>query len=354
MGKRFEKKSEALDHLKHLLLTYPRGLRKAEIARRLGVHRSTAASYIDELGAMVPVYEPIPDHYAINRDDYEVEVSLTLHQSMALHLAARLLATRTDKHNPHAAAALRKLGEALAKLAPLISHHLHLSAAVLDDAGRRRDPIFMQALETLTQAWSRGCKVSLTHETESGHIHPYTFAPYFIEPYAIGRTMHVIGLREPPHKIRTFKIERIRTIELLAEETYTIPGDFDPRQELKDAWGIWYTGKDPQEVVLHFSRQVSRRINETKWHHSQEIKELADGSVEWRAKVAEWQEMLPWIRGWGVDCRVIAPIELRREVERHILQLAQLYDIPTQSITAREDDDDYDDQWASVLFRGDE
>jgi hypothetical protein len=29
---------------------------------------------------------------------------MTLHEATALHLAARLMATRMDKHNPHAAA----------------------------------------------------------------------------------------------------------------------------------------------------------------------------------------------------------------------------------------------------------
>ncbi|MFQ5408385.1 MAG: HTH domain-containing protein, partial [Anaerolineales bacterium] len=65
MGARLEKKVENLELLKHMLLqAHPVGLRKAEIARRLGVHRSTAAEYLDDLGGMgVPVYKPSPDHF---------------------------------------------------------------------------------------------------------------------------------------------------------------------------------------------------------------------------------------------------------------------------------------------------
>src|SRR4029077_7607295 len=168
------------------------------IAQRLGVHRSTAGEYVDELSGppYSMVYEVSPDLFAIDRAHYKVDVQLTLHESLVLHLAARLFATRTDKHNPHAAGALRKLGAALEKLAPLVSRHLKLSADVLDDPNRRRDPVFMQVLEILTKGWSLGRKVRLTHQMEDGQVFEYDFSPYFIEPYAVGRTVHVIGLRE--------------------------------------------------------------------------------------------------------------------------------------------------------------
>jgi CRISPR-associated endonuclease/helicase Cas3 len=328
MGIKDERKFENLHRLITLLLETPQGLTKAEIARKLGVHRSTAAEYLDSLeGLDTPVYEASPGRYAIDRDHYEVKISVDMHEALALHLASRLLTTRTDKHNPHAASALRKLGGALDSLAPRISDHMKRSADVLDGADRRRDPIFIQALETLTRAWSRRRKVRLTHEMEDGSIHQYTFCPYFIEPYAVGRTMHVIGFREPPGKVRTFKIERIRTIFLLEDATYEIPENFDPREQLKDAWGIWFTERSPEQVKLHFSRQVAKRVGETIWHHTQQISEQADGSIIWTAQVAEWQEMTSWIRGWGADVEALEPEGLRKMLVRETKALAELYQV---------------------------
>lgn len=336
MGERLDKKLDKLNELEFLLLAHPEGLTKAEIARRLGVHRSTAAEYIDDLGRRVPIYEPSPDRYAINRDAYKVQVRLTMHESLALHLAARLLTTRTDKHNPHAASALRKLGAALEQLAPLISQHLYRSAEVLDDASRRHDPVFVHVLETLTRAWSLRKKVHLTHQMEDGKVFEYDFAPYFIEPYAVGRTLHVIGWREPPGAIRTFKVERIRTVTLLENTRYEIPPDFDPRATLKDAWGIWYTERAPEKVVLRFSRQVAPRVRETQWHHTEHVTEQSDGALLWEAHIAEWQEMLPWIRGWGADVEVLAPKELREELKNEARKLARVYQVlPTSDTTER-------------------
>lgn len=328
MVERFKKKLERYEQFKSLMLAYPNGLTKAEIARKLGVHRSTAADYIDEFSipnGTLPIYEITSGRFAIDRDLFEVEISLNQHESLALHLATRLLTTRTDKHYPHAASALRKLGEAVGELSPQVRRHMNLSAAVMDSEHRRHDPRFLEILEMLTRAWSLGRKVQLSHESEDGRIYEYIFSPYFIEPYAVGRTVHVIGLREPINKLRTFKVERIRTIKLL-EETYTIPDDFNPQEKLKNAWGIWYTEKEPEEVVLKFSQRVARRVLETSWHADERPPEVtADGSVIWRAKVDEWQEMVPWIRGWGADCEVLEPPELKEQMMGEARRLARVY-----------------------------
>ena len=131
MGSKDERKFAKLHMLVHILLDHPTGLTKAEIARKLGIHRSTAAEYIDSLEDInVPVYEVSQNRFAIDRDQYEVQISVDMHESLALHLATRLLTTRTDKHYTHAASALRKLGTALEKLAPLVSEHMKQSADV--------------------------------------------------------------------------------------------------------------------------------------------------------------------------------------------------------------------------------
>ncbi len=106
-------KAERLLQIEALLLAHPEGLTQAEIARRLKVNRSTIHRYLPDLDRFC-VYETGDGRMVIDRDHYLTNVRLTLHEAMTVHLAARLMATRTDKHNPHAASALRKLGLATA------------------------------------------------------------------------------------------------------------------------------------------------------------------------------------------------------------------------------------------------
>ncbi len=317
------KKAERLIRIEHLLLAHPQGLTRAEMARRLHTHRSTISRDVAELSLRLPIFEE-GQRVCINRDDYLTHIRLTVHESMAVHLAARLMTTRTDKHNPHAASALRKLGHALESFAPQVARHLILSAEVMDRAARQANQHFIEVLETLTRAWSDGQKVRIWYRSPRGMVNEYELAPYFIEPYGIGRTTYVIGLAWPPNELRTFKLERIERIQLL-DERYVIPDDFDPTDLLTDAWGVWYTDADPVEVALRFHPRVAPRVKETVWHSSQQMEELEDGGIIWRARVAEPTEMLPWIRGWGADCEVLAPVELRERLMGEARALAQQY-----------------------------
>ncbi|MCP4545349.1 MAG: WYL domain-containing protein [bacterium] len=343
---RASNKAGRLLQIEALLLAYPEGLTQSEIARRLQVNRSTINRYLPDLDKF-SIHETGDGKLAIDRDHYLANVRLTMHEAMAVHLAARLMATRTDKHNPHAASALRKLGLSLEKLAPLISAHLIASAEVMDDEARRHDPVYQGVLETLTRAWSLGRKLWLKHQMSDQRVFEYVFAPYFIEPYAVGQTSHVIGWREPPGALRTFKIERIKAARIL-DQPYTIPADFDPREKLADAWGIWYTEAQPVEVVLRFHPRVARRVRETRWHHSESVDEQPDGSLLWRAWVAEPREMLPWIRGWGADVEVVKPVELRERMVGETRRLAETYGWQVgQGDTAQ--DDTLDQTFASYF-----
>ncbi|MCL7455156.1 MAG: CRISPR-associated endonuclease Cas3'', partial [Anaerolineae bacterium] len=317
-------KAERLLQIESLLLAHPQGLTQAELARKTGVHRSTIHRSLPDLTARFAVYETEDGRLVIDRDHYLMNVRLTLHESMAVHLAARLMATRSDKQNPHAAAALRKLGLALERLAPRVSHHLEASAQVMEDQAQRHDPTYLHVLETLTRAWSDGQVAHLWHRMPDGKVFDYDFSPYFIEPYAVGQTTHAIGWRRPPGALRTFKLERIQRIELTGE-TYAIPETFDPRQLLADAWGIWYTEAEPVEVVLRFHPRVAGRVRETRWHRSEQVEEGADGFLLWRARVAEPQEMLPWIRGWGADVEVVGPEGLCAALTAETRRMAKLY-----------------------------
>lgn len=330
---RSQKKANRLLQIEALLLAHPEGLTQADMARKLQVNRSTVGRYFADLPGHIYLDDLDGNKWKLDREGYLVNVRFNLHEALSIHLATRLLATRMDRQNPHAAAALRKLGVSLERLASQISAHIKQSADVMDDAARRHDPLYVQVLEKLTLAWAEGRKVEVWHRYEpTGSVHKYKFAPYFVEPYAVGQTTHVIGWREPPGAMRTFKIERIERIELLAE-SYTIPADFDPRQFLTDAWGIWYTENEPQEVVLRFSRSVANRVRESRWHQSEQLVEEADGRLLWQAQVAEPQEMLPWIRGWGADVEVLGPEGLRDALIRETHRLAKVYKISEGQIT---------------------
>jgi predicted DNA-binding transcriptional regulator YafY len=322
-----ETKARRLIQIETLLLAHPEGLTQAEIARRLGVNRSTITRYIPDLPGYVYIDDLDAGKWKIDLSADLIHVHLNLHETLGLHLATRLLATRSDRHNPHAASALRKLGLAVNRCAPRISQHMAESADMMDEVGQRHDPVFLQSLERLTLAWAEQRKVQVWHRSErTGEVSEYIFCPYFIEPYAVGLTTHVIGHSDddPQGNLRTLKIERIERVEI-THATYEIPVDFNALTLLSDAWGIWYTEHEPVNVVLKFHPRVVRRVRETRWHRSEEETELQDGSILWKARVAEPKEMLPWIRGWGADVEVLEPEGLRQAMREEARRMVEVY-----------------------------
>ena len=328
MGDRTTKKLQRLIDLERILVkAHPNGLHKAELARQIGINRSEITDYLDDLeAANVKVYETDDGKYAINPEGYKVTLRLSLDESLAVLLAVRLLTTRTDKRNPHAAGALRELARAFDSLAPFVSQHIRRSAEAVAGAHRRDAPAFVKCLEQLTRAWARQQQVMLVYESEEGHPVTHTFSTYFIEPYALGNTLYVIGRSNLSNKLLTLKVERIREVEVL-KTNYEIPPEFDPTEILRDAWGIWRTDKPMQTVTLRFASAVAYRVRETQWHYAETITPQDNGDLIWQATIAEPREMLPWIRGWGADCEVLEPEWLRDDVSRDALRSAQRYQL---------------------------
>ncbi len=210
-------------------------------------------------------------------------------------------------------------------LAPRISIHLLQSADAMESSSRNMDSGYLNSLEKITLAWAQQVKIQLWYQSDaSEEVKVYIFSPYFLEPYAIGQSTYTIGYSEPQNAIRTYKIERIRKAVIL-RDPYEIPTDFNPEILLANAWGIWYTEGKPIEIVLKFTPRVSGRVKETQWHQSEKIGELEDGSLLWRAWIAEPQEMMPWIRGWGADVEVMAPEAIRQMMIEETKRFWDLY-----------------------------
>lgn len=201
-------------------------------------------------------------------------------------------------------------------------------------------PIF----SVLSQGWLSRRVVTLDYEPPRRHRYSCHFAPYLLEPSGIGRTLYFIGHSDPPGKLRVYKLERVRHAAL-TDETFVIPDDFDGAALLRRAWGVMYGDGDLETVKLRFSQFVSARVRETRWHPSETLTETAEGLV-WEAQIGDITEIRPWIRGWGADCEVLAPVALRDEMIREVNRLQRRYGLSRTSPS----DDGPDQNLLDVLY----
>jgi CRISPR-associated endonuclease/helicase Cas3 len=331
-------KADRIGQVERLLLASRVPLAQAEIARRCDVHRSTIGRLIQGMvDNGIPVRETEDKRLYIERTAYISKIHLKLHEALATFLACRLLARYSDKPNSHTIATLEKLGAALQTVMPALGHHIGDTTKALSVRLATTPSDYQRSLECLTEAWAEGRKVRIWYRPlRASKAFQHTFAPYFLEPSAIGYSTYVIGFAEPPNAIRTRKLERIERIEL-TDEPFAVPASFDANKLLAGAWGIWFDEVDqPQPVALRFSgEQAIRRVSETIWHPSQQTERDGAGRLLWRAAIDELHEMLPWIRGWGADCEVLEPQELREQVLGEVRRLARAYGVEDTAVEDR-------------------
>ncbi|GAB4430040.1 MAG: hypothetical protein OHK0015_14720 [Chloroflexi bacterium OHK40] len=332
-------RSDRIGQVERLLLASRVPLSQAEIARRCEVHRSTIGRLVQGM-----IDNGIPVRYTedgllyVERAAYISHLHLRLHEAMAVFLACRLLARYSDKPNSHTIEAIEKLGLSLQAVMPVLGGHITTTSAVLRSRLPKQAGDFQRVLEKLTEAWATGVKVRLWYRSlRAQRVFQQTFSPYFLEPSAIGYSTYAIGLAEPPGQLRTRKLERIERVELTSEP-FTVPGGFNPNELLAGAWGIWFDAEDrPTTVRLRFAAgQASRRMQESLWHPSQRTEVDNEGRLLWTAEIDEPQEMLPWIRGWGADCEVLEPQELRERVIGDLRRQNALYQIEPPRDTGAE------------------
>ena len=101
-------KGERVAQLELLLRSHPEGLRRAEIARRLGVHRSTISRYVEDLSKHIDIYED-NNLIKIKESDDNSPMELSIYESLAFNMSAEALASSVSLQNPHLASGLRKI-----------------------------------------------------------------------------------------------------------------------------------------------------------------------------------------------------------------------------------------------------
>lgn len=247
-------------------------------------------------------------------------VSLSLYEAMVIFLACRLVLRQTDENNPHIEKALTKISSVLPS--PL-AIRLKESASSVGD--KKEDLEFIRNFEKIAIAWTTQRQVRMKYQSlESDGIKEWFLEPYFVDMTGIGFAVYVIGhaVREGKEGIITFKLERIRNLEVLSTR-FEIPPDLNIRKLLASSWGI-FTG-DAISIVLKFSPYVTRRVKESVWHISQLIEDTPDGGCQLSLQVNSSLEITPWIRSWGPDVEVIEPITLRNEFKKWAGQLNKIY-----------------------------
>jgi predicted DNA-binding transcriptional regulator YafY len=117
-----------------------------------------------------------------------------------------------------------------------------------------------------------------------------------------------------PSAVCDFALHRIRRVTMT--EPYEIPGDFDARAYLGEAFAIekGAKGAHPMEVAIRFAPRQARWIRERRWHRSARVQDAIDGGCVLRMRAAGLGAVKRWVLQFGAEAEVLKPASLRREL----------------------------------------
>ena len=309
-----------INRVERILYQYPEGLTVKELSEKCEVGTRTIRRDLDALDKEIgtPIWNK-KGRWGIMPGHFLPPISFNLQETMSFFLAARLLLSYSNVYDPNIASAFEKLSA-------VVPQPLRNQVAKTIDWMHKLQPDdrFQKVMHTLTNAWANGRKVKIWYQSlNSKAATERVVDPYFIQPASVEHATYLIAYCRKSKEVRTFKVERITSIELL-NERYETPQDFDANQYLGPAWGITVEGK-PELVKLKFDQEVGRIAQETRWHPSQTTRMQADGSAVVTFKVQITQEFISFILGWGEKVEALEPERLRGEVKRVVAKMGRMY-----------------------------
>jgi predicted DNA-binding transcriptional regulator YafY len=124
-------------------------------------------------------------------------------------------------------------------------------------------------------------------------------------------------------QLRTFALPRMRAVALTTKR-FRRPADFSIAEVLSGSFGVHSAGKK-QRIRLEFDPFAARLVAERKWHESQRIRPLADGSIVLQLELGGLEEIERWILSWGAHVKVLEPPRLREMISATAGSIAKLY-----------------------------
>ncbi len=322
------KKLSRLFHIIRLFeYNQKRSYRTHEIAEFLQVSDDAASDYLKDLSTsgLLPITKGRHHYWSLMEGAIipHLELSLSYPEAVSLYLAGRLLSQIQDEQNWHVSMALKKLIDALPPSLKEQQKELLELLMFTEREGSEQLRDLSNIFQVLAMGWVTHTSVRLVYAPPLRKSFACIFDPYLLEPSAIGRTIYAIGYSHLVKDFRTYKLERIQKAEL-TQTNFELSPTFNGPERLQSAWGIMYTDEDPVKVHLRFNAIVTPRVRETRWHPSQKLT-LTRAGCEWEATIGETLEIEPWLRGWGADCEVLEPTDLRAKMIDHVQRATKMY-----------------------------
>jgi proteasome accessory factor B len=284
-----------------------------ELTELVGVSRRTVFRDLKELSAIgVPYrFDKSSGGYMIEPEFFLPSVDLNLQEALSLLLLIHK--GRTHLPIPFKNSALLAGIKVENNLPEKIRQYCSATLANISIRPDRHAPMDLldRIFSQLQNAIRTRRKINLSYHSlyEQADI-ATVLSPYHLTYHH--RAWYILGHSSIHKSTRTFKLNRIKKLELL-EKRFVKDEKFDIHNYLGRAWSMIPEGK-MYNIELCFSKKVAKNVAEVQWHSTQKNYFNGDGSLTVSFRVDGLGEISWWILGYGDQVEVVAPAALRKKI----------------------------------------
>lgn len=238
----------------------------------------------------------------------------------AIEFAARILRQFRDF------SIVGRYAEAIDRILDVVDVRRLLSQEEFEEFVQFETPVYVEGssfIEPVISAIKEQKTLIISHQsfTRTGSttrvIHPYLLKEY-------RNRWYLVGLDEELQDIRTFGLDRIKSIELSPIPFHR--SDFSPKDYFRNTIGMIAPRENPPIIILEFNKTQARYLITQPIHHSQQLIDESVETVTFRFEVHPTYEFISFILGYGKDVQVLSPPSLQQEIISLIKKMSELYE----------------------------
>ena len=185
-------------------------------------------------------------------------------------------------------------------------------------------PSGREHLSTIIDAIRNSQEISIVHQGYRSDLSKeYTVQPYCIKLF--NQRWYVLGMCKEIDSIRTFGLDRIRSIQHL-KTTFEFPIDFDAGKYYGECYGIVSDdGTKVETIKLKVYGLQRSYFRSLPLHHSQKEIESADDYSVFQYQVRPTFDFRQALLSKGSEVEVLEPIAFREEMKNEIQNMKNRY-----------------------------
>jgi len=174
-----------------------------------------------------------------------------------------------------------------------------------------KENIDSEIMEKIAYAIQSEQKIKINYTDSYGNYYEPIIDPYGLK---IADNHYLIAKEDT--KLKTFKVSRIKNIELQESKYFVKDEDFDIREYCNRSFGI-FSGKI-EEVVLQFLPETADYVLNYHFHPTQIIEKQKDGSIIVKFKASGSFEIVTELLKWRESVKIISPKSLKEEYKQTV------------------------------------